>query len=257
MKGECTKGSKCGYKHVSTLLLEWHTAELHAAKRCQVQCRLFAAVSFTFSLVFSAIVADQLDFWQLGGHQWVSHPMNEMPPGASTVVLFSHAASITLFSYGLPVCVLQPKGHEGKDAVLAPADGPLKASISGDEEFTISLEEPRAMESSGDAAEPAAEDTPAQPAGVVSHRITDLGKGGKRLGVNVLLKGMFPMRGQTLSVHLPARWAMLSRRPKGDQGSQGVIRAVKGLPSPLHAVWSQDDLQPPASTTEHAGPTCH
>ena len=180
MKGECTKGSKCGYKHVSTLLLEWHTAELHAAKRCQVQCKLFAAVSFTFSLVSSAAVADQARFWRLGGHQWVSHVMNEMPRGASTAVLASHAASFTLFSHGLPVCVLQPKGLEGKDAVLAPADGPLKPSLSGEEEFTISLEEPRVLESNGDTAEPAAEGTPAQPAGVVSHGIIDLWREGRK-----------------------------------------------------------------------------
>ncbi len=77
----------------------------------------------------------------------------------------------------LPVSMLQPKGQEGKDAVLAPADGPLKASISGDEEFTISLEEPPVLESNGDAAEPAAKEAPAQPAGVVSLRIIGSLKG--------------------------------------------------------------------------------
>ena len=73
--------------------------------------------------------------------------------------------------------VLQPKGQEGKDAVPAPADGALKPSISGDEEFTISLEEPRVMESNRDADEPAAVETPAQPAGLVSLRIIDIVQG--------------------------------------------------------------------------------
>ena len=78
-----------------------------------------------------------------------------MPQGDIKVVLSSYATSIALLSHGLPMSVLQPKGQEGKGAALAPADGLLKPSISGDEEFTISLEEPRVMESNGDAAEPA------------------------------------------------------------------------------------------------------
>ena len=103
-------------------------------------------------------------------------PTDGKPPRAFKDVLSSHAVSIT-FPHGLPVAVLQPKGQEGKDAVLAPADGPLKASVSGDEEFTISLEEPRVMESNGNAVQPAAEETPAQPASVVSLRISDVLKG--------------------------------------------------------------------------------
>ena len=50
MKGECTKGSKCGYKHVSTCSGNGTQQSCVLSRRCQLQCSFRNAVSFTFTL---------------------------------------------------------------------------------------------------------------------------------------------------------------------------------------------------------------